>query len=967
MVDIYVKADLFQFIVDFEFSIKNIRFFGNDIVISDYKNNLCLRQRKVCCFSFLNDCAINNTNFTIGNHNLDKNSMFLLKNDNEEKITKLSFTNVSFLNFYAVKEEVGWKQIIYVLGSAKTIFFLNFTLSNFFFPHGVLFAINNAFNFFKIMNKIKMENVLVENYAFIYNQNNNFNEIKDSCFIFQNFSTIFVNITNLKILSIILPSTSPSKYVFIFESAFNLPESELYINGLTFENNTDIGFIYVNTSLKIAINDFIFKNILSTKETSLFAFFFNKLNTMLNNGLFYAVSSYNSSLFLCQKGTNLILNSIKLNYMDSNIVNCSESPISIADFHFENIKADYLMFISNANLTIVNSNFSSMILKQAAFFLSNISNIIYNESWCMNISTPKFIFFHSTNFNVSTRSKILFFFIRILYTSNDLIFLDIEDLTADVLFLRDFQISDCSSLLLINIKASFQTVDIFNISIKRLKYSSHYLIYLEQTDQSNYLFTDISCVKLTHIVIQNCVFENKIFSFKVLNNVVMLEINDFNFDSTNANSLFEFQSISTMYKYFKVFLNNFTLTQMKGDISDSGLLYVVNSITSPVDSIVITNLIVSHCTSIQILHLRSKYNYIIIANLSISFIYQNNDNFMIIEQPYEDDDISSSKMNCSLSFYNVRIKSAVIATKISIAILIITYNRPVKIYFNNSYIENFKLGTMFYLSSPLIRLISVDIFYLEFYNVKSINDNFFFLYSSDAPMCNVSISNIYIHDSDTFFLILLTQMFDNINIKNITIVNIHYNLYYIIAIFQAESQSTEYAKVEIDHFIFLDVELNNDWDSIMSYLAFAVFNELMMENVIIKNMISYEFDLPGISYFGLVGTLIKVRLNKIDFFQNIWSNLDQVFLIEYISDYLEVINSRFEIEWRTPPMRRFQSLYVIYSYNVVFINNEFIGMSTIERPEYKFEEIGVVSFMAEESYEVPSSGVYNLLIKSKIL
>ena len=64
-------------------------------------------------------------------------------------------------------------------------------------------------------------------------------------------------------------------------------------------------------------------------------------------------------------------------------------------------------------------------------------------------------------------------------------------------------------------------------------------------------------------------------------------------------------------------------------------------------------------------------------------------------------------------------------------------------------------------------------------------------------------------------------------------------------------------------------------------------------------------------------------------------------------------------------MRKFQGLFVIYSYNVLFINNEFIGMATIESPQFIFEEIGVISFMAEEIYDGSSSGYYNLQIKSK--
>lgn len=330
--------------------------------------------------------------------------MFLLKNGNEGKIPKLSFTNVSFLNFYAIKKEGGWKTLIYLIDSyAKTIRFVNFTISNFFFLHGILFDIIIIATIpFERMNEIIIENVLIENFTVIFNQNYN---NKKGLFNFQNLSPIFISITNLTIHSMIISSTSPIIYFFLLESsAFHSPESELYINGLTFENNTDIGFIYVNAFLKITINDFIFKNISSTKETSLFALFFTNLPLILNNGLLYD-SFYEYSLFLCQKITKFILNSIKVNNLYGNLVNCSDSAISISDSQFENIEANYLILMSsNSNILIVNSNFSSLIFNQAAFYLSDVSNLSYNASWFINISTTIFVFFKSNNFELSTHT-----------------------------------------------------------------------------------------------------------------------------------------------------------------------------------------------------------------------------------------------------------------------------------------------------------------------------------------------------------------------------------------------------------------------------------------------------------------------------------------------------------------------------------------------------------------------------------
>ena len=214
LVDVYIKIDFFQLIVSSQLSLKNIRFFGNDIALSDDKNNPCLQQKAICC---LNDCyTINKQKLIINNENLEKKSMFLLQSLVKNDIVQLILTNVYFINFYAIKEEIGWRYLIFSNKTSKKIIFENVTILNFFFSHGLLYDLHFTQNASQIVNDISMRNTYIGNYSSIsYQFLNMFSLQKIGLFtLVSQQKKMKLNCENkVKILKLLLqPSTVPINF-----------------------------------------------------------------------------------------------------------------------------------------------------------------------------------------------------------------------------------------------------------------------------------------------------------------------------------------------------------------------------------------------------------------------------------------------------------------------------------------------------------------------------------------------------------------------------------------------------------------------------------------------------------------------------------------------------------------------------------------------------------------------------------
>ena len=219
-------------------------------------------------------------------------------------------------------------------------------------------------------------------------------------------------------------------------------------------------------------------------------------------------------------------------------------------------------------------------------------------------------------------------------------------------------------------------------------YSSNLLIYIELPKKENWLFPDFTYVYITNVTIQHCVFQTKIFSFQMPRNIMILNINYIYATFSNVNNFFELLSSSNIGKFYKVTLSNITLTNMNGDISNPGYFYLIKSSNAPVDSITITNIYADRCTAMQLIYLMSQYNFIILSNISISFISQNNYYFIRIDQSYENNKSNLNRINCTLSIRYIIIKSIKMSPNVSHLIAIVTYNVPIFINITNCYIEN---------------------------------------------------------------------------------------------------------------------------------------------------------------------------------------------------------------------------------------------------------------------------------------
>lgn len=241
-------------------------FWGNDIAIADYKNQACLVQKTICCSSSNNDCNIKK-NLNINNQELNKKSMFLMKNRNENEVAQLLFTDVYFLNFYAVKEEIGWRSLIFSNNTSKIIQFCNVTFFKKFFSHGLLYDLNSPTILSQNLNNITLKNIYIGNFSSIsfQFQNNSFSSFKHGLFSFINSSYLLIGISNLTISYITIIPSDSNQYVLLFEGVLY---SYFTLNGLLFDNNINLGFYTANGSIRNIINDFTFKNIAYSQALS---------------------------------------------------------------------------------------------------------------------------------------------------------------------------------------------------------------------------------------------------------------------------------------------------------------------------------------------------------------------------------------------------------------------------------------------------------------------------------------------------------------------------------------------------------------------------------------------------------------------------------------------------------------------------------------------------------------------------
>ena len=408
LVDIYLKSSDFQFIVFSEFSMRNIRFFGNDVILSGLKNNSCLHQRNVCCSSLTNDCSIENKLLIYSENYFENNSFILIKSDGNNEVPRLFLTNIVFFNFYSLEKGLGWKALLISKAKTKSILLNNMKIVNFHFSHGIWLDFDFFPPEFLSSNNISLTNVFFENQSFAFSQDRNYTENKIGLLNFMNSSNYSINITNITIQSI-NNYYHLQNYFFYFESNTKYHQNNLYINNLIFENSTNIGLLYIEGCFQIFLNDFAIRNITYSQETYFFIIF-NESKIIMNNGLISMIFGSNL-FFFCQKCLQISLNSVSITKFYGRLGFVSDSAISISNSHFENIKSDYLLSISLSDLSIIKSNFSSSIFNQTAFKIFDATNFLYNESWCMNVSTPKFISLQSqSSSNYLVEAKIIVYF-----------------------------------------------------------------------------------------------------------------------------------------------------------------------------------------------------------------------------------------------------------------------------------------------------------------------------------------------------------------------------------------------------------------------------------------------------------------------------------------------------------------------------------------------------------------------------
>lgn len=957
LIDVFVKTDLFQIFVSHDFHFFNLRIFGNDIVLSEDIQKTCLQESIICCdtngiLKYTECNVISGIEISFTDEKLEFNSLFLFGSLNTDLIPKLNLSNIHFLNINSMKNSSGWRALILASSSNFELTMSNITISDSFFSHGFMNSAYDLRSFaINLTRNIVINNLVSQKLNPFSIKDLNSSILKNGLFIFGN--EVMISIRNLTIQLILFPQSVKIYFLVILGSS---KKSNININGIQFVNVTCLAFIKTNFSI-LNLSNLLFSNF---SDFNLPFIFINNCLLNINFGSFVNVYSLNTfPIFSFNNESLIYLSSLTIQNTVGYFGNFSNAIVSLSNITFDKlIKSDYLIRIYASNLTLLNANFSNSIFNKEIFLFILLIKLDVNKLVINNVNSPNFFWVESSHY-LNYQTKLVFYDLTMINTPKYSILIGSTFEFIHEILLRNMTVDNCVNLGIINLQINFMKIELINILIKNTILSlisfSYFIVTLYERSLTFINFEYFPNFTIKEFRVQDCYGTANIISFK--NEKITTTFNVINFSLTNF-LLSKTFILDSSAKSFKINMENITIYKIKSTILGFSHFYFL--VFSSIESISINNISFDSLFSFEFINLPSKFSQIIITNCSITNIKTQFGSLFKIFHIYEENEIKvlpSTFIIKNFIFQNFKI----LATSTPLFFNLTSYNIPINFEFTNFFVQNLNFQfTLVFATPSKLKLFSINATNIELLNIKLTKYLFVFVIS---PINELFLKNIHLNNCESITVVNLPQMFTKVIMSNIVIVGIYHSDFYVIKISQQLTKSNEYNFIQLNNVTLIDVDINSDFTSPYRSIYLGGFDELNINTLIIRNFGSANLSLSGLISCIEITDVKKATLSNIDFVQNISSFVQQFLKISNIFYNLIISSSKFEIV-KNIGLRTFQCLVILNCYNVEFHDNQIYGMSTIERPQFTYEQTGVVSFMAENSYSIPSSGEYFLYMQS---
>lgn len=964
-----MKTDLIQFDIQGTFKMYNMRLFGNDIILNPAAsvNLTCFMQSFICCDE-INDypeCNISNKKLDFIDENYYYQSLFLIRDNVGYADPNISFFNISFINFNCLRKE-GWRTLILINRFSMDFILNNAIFSNCFLSHGLmktafLDLYQNNQNSVSSIAHIAFLDIKIEKYnAFEIQENQLFNS--KGLFQFSSGTKFMLSMNNFILQSInVKNSIMNEKYCLFFENSDSFNQVEII--RLSISKVIGLGFIHASFTM-IQAKEFYFLEI-TIIQTPIFSVK-NQSIIYLESGIINNSISY-ATFFSSSDGCQIILNSTH----HYNLSNAYGSIINSGIFFFNSsfyiIKLEKVLnflMLQDSNCSFVRTSFDNLIsnfLSQSFFKVISVINLNFlnvEGTQFTNIKASSCFTFESINFIPKSIINIydveVYGSFGISDTSlTNINFFFIVSLTSSIhtISIRNALFHDCETFSLIELRYYLIMMNLINVEFKNLTFSYAGLMNIlvqdiNMNDQTN------SLISMEKIIVANSTWKDNVFLIASFNRTFTLTFFDCIVQSIFAYKFIELQSSE---KSLKIFLKNVKIIKIEPKEKQSNFFFIFSN-GYALDLIHVENA-TFYTFSGSFIFLIGKFNNITFKSFS-GFNIFNKFRFFTFSQIFDKNAnfIQKSKIWMSEMFF----KDFFISLYPSIECW--TRNVPIDFEFVNSTFELVNTNILFVFVSNS-QLINIKI---RSFNMLSIrNQNYFILLYLSGIFLSIDLENIYIFQGYNPTLMDLREIFNKIIIKNVVISTIFYVDYYMVIVTQQISDSLDYTEMNIENFTLINIGFETTYYSPISLFLIWQLDNLIISNIKVFDISTITKTLQGTSFVAEFENLKYVSLSGLIFIQTIWVNFDQTLKFHLI-DNLYIGGSHFEMPLNPITLiRRFQAVYVLHCTQVIFENNLIIGMSTVEKPQFIYEETGVASFLVESTYEQLNNFEFTLIFKSK--
>ena len=974
IIDIYLKTDLFQIEISKYLKVSNIRMIGNELIL--FKNLTCINEPILCCNDTANDvmneCNNQKNKINILEINFELSSLFILRP--LQMAPEIMIVNVTFENINSIREDAGWRSLFLIYQKYYNISFINVRFYRCSLSHGFLYE--KTYNFSEsqsIQNKIfpfirllLWNNVNIEgdNKLTSFYFDNGLTEIPFSFFHFEFFEQILIQTHKMKVSSINMSDINKTVDYFIFDFDEN-SIIELNINELILQNIIGYGFVKMKNSLMV-IKDFKISNCKIYQSSF---FFLDKSILMLNLGLINEIEILLDVPFLICKNKSLLhFDSTYLQIFSNTFLKSDQSSLTFLNSLLRQIQLlnfNYFMIMVDSNLNITKTNIDNILLKKSSqsfigiFSLKINIVLVYQKGLCLDVIALNFFLYQSMSLNVSMYleiKEIEFVSIKGVNDFPDIrpFFYLLNSLSAieSILFYQIY-IHNFDDFSLFQISAPYFNISVNEISLNSSNDFNSLLIQILISNEDNpYQDQFQSFLNINNFTILKVKWDLPIVFLNALTKNCTVSLKNCHFKNIFANSFFQFLSEENKLQILIENVNCFEIFKSFDDF----LLPFLDLLYTSLSSLIISNITIFNCTTMNFVIIGKPFISIIINNLIVSQMNYNQYYFMRFGSSSQAEN-PSIKMSI-LQINNLVVKNSFFSPYPFSGIFDVKY--PFFIQFQNISLENFSSWCFLFFQGT--SKISGKLVFLDFTLMLKF---YFFLIYCDSFFDEALIQNIFVFEASYITLIDLRIYFRNMLFKNIHVSNVDLNDYYLIICTQQQSKKNgEISILEITNTTFLNVGFDSSYYSPISLILVWDITNLNVSNFQLINVVMRGPDLK-IDFLCLeVSNVQMVTINSFSFLQTVLINLDQVFKIFGVENFLKISNSRFEIRGKEA-LKKFQALIIIKCKYIEFVNNTVIGMSTLDRPQFIYEESGVLSFFADSSYVQNTQKIYFLFLKSK--